>query len=69
MKINKDNFEAVFLDYFDGNLSDDETEVLFDFLKHHPDLKEDFEDFENILLLPGNETYPARSISRKPLSL
>lgn len=67
MKINKDNFEAVFLDYFDGNLSDDETEVLFDFLKHHPDLKEDFEDFENILLLPGNETYPAREHLKKTI--
>lgn len=50
MKINRSNYELFFLDYFDGKLSDAEQENLFVFLKHHPDLNDEFKSFELITL-------------------
>ncbi len=50
MNINKNNYEAYFLDYHEGNLSPQEVADLFLFLSQHPELKKDFENFENILL-------------------
>lgn len=46
MKITKNNYEIYFIDYFDGMLSDADTRMLFDFLHQHPELKEEFESFD-----------------------
>ena len=51
MKINLHNYEAVFLDYYEGNLSAEDVSELLLFLENHPELKEDFESFENIVLV------------------
>ncbi len=48
--INKNNYEAFFLDYHEGNLSPHQVADLLLFLEQHPELKEDFENFENITL-------------------
>jgi hypothetical protein len=54
MRINKHNYEAWFLDYYENNLSPDMLQELFSFLKHNPNLKIEFEQFKNICL--PNET-------------
>lgn len=48
MKIDLTNYEEKFLDYHDGNLSAEEVAELFLFIEKHPELKEEFESFENI---------------------
>lgn len=48
MNINKNNYEAYFLDYHEGNLSPQEVADLFLFLSHHPELKKELDDFENV---------------------
>lgn len=52
MKINKENYEAFFLDFYEGNLSQQEIDELHVFLNQHPDLREYFEGFENLALIP-----------------
>jgi hypothetical protein len=50
MKINKNNYEAWFIDYFDGALSAEQTAELMLFLNTNPKLKEEFDSFETISL-------------------
>ncbi len=50
MKINRENYEICFIDYFDGNLNETDIAALMDFLKDNPDLKKEFDSFENINL-------------------
>ncbi len=53
--INQHNYEAYFLDYFEGSLPAEEVAELMLFLEKHPSLKEEFESFENISLLPETD--------------
>jgi hypothetical protein len=48
MKISRDNYEAYFLDYYEGNLKGEEAEELFTFLDNNPDLAKEFNSFESI---------------------
>ena len=48
MKINRENCEAWFLDYYEGNLSKEEEKELFAFLVLHPDLREQFDSYEEV---------------------
>jgi len=48
MKIDKTNYELFFIDYFDGNLSDADIAMLFDFLEQNADLKIEFSKYEEI---------------------
>jgi hypothetical protein len=48
MKINKNNYEAFFLDYHEGNLTPQEVADLLLYVAQHPELKEEFESFETI---------------------
>ncbi len=50
MKINRSNYEIFFLDYFEGNLSEEQVESLLSFLKENTDLKEEFDSFEIVAL-------------------
>ncbi|MGZ4035693.1 MAG: hypothetical protein ACXVP4_12575 [Bacteroidia bacterium] len=50
MNINKNNYEAFFLDYHEGNLSPQQVADLLLFIEQHPELKEEFESFENFTL-------------------
>ena len=43
--VNISNFETFIVDYFDGNLSENEQQALFAFLETHPSLMADFELF------------------------
>lgn len=51
--INKNNYEAWFLDYSEGNLNSDQVAELLLFIELHPELKSEFEQFDIISL---NET-------------
>jgi len=50
MKINRDNYEAYFLDYHEGQLSPDMVQEVLLFVEKNPDLKNDFEEFEAVSL-------------------
>ena len=50
MTINKHNYEAYFLDYHEGNLTPQEVADLLLFVEQHPELKDEFESFENVTL-------------------
>jgi len=52
--ITKDNYEIYFIDFLEGNLSEEEIIVVENFLENNPDLKEEFDllDFESVNLKP-----------------
>lgn len=50
MNINRNNCEAFFLDYYEGNLSEGQVAEMFAFLKANPDLREIFESFGDVTL-------------------
>jgi hypothetical protein len=52
MKINKENFEAYFLDYFEGNLTPSEITELHKFIELNPDVRNQFEEFEEVSIIP-----------------
>ena len=47
MEINKTNYEAYILDYYEGNLSAERVAELMLFLEQNPSIKEEFEEFES----------------------
>jgi len=57
MQINRNNFEAFFLDYWEGNLSEKDMEALTYFLDLNPDLQDAFYDYQEIkgFTLSANE--------------
>ncbi|TAJ11165.1 hypothetical protein DMA11_17870 [Marinilabiliaceae bacterium JC017] len=57
MKINRNNYEAWLLDYFEGTISPLEEQLLFRFLDDHPDLKADLDDWEAVSLEPEDSTF------------
>lgn len=68
MTINRNNCEAVFLDYYEKTLSPVEVaEVLF-FLEENPDLKEVFESYEEIYLEQEKINYPGKEAIKKKYS-
>ena len=46
--ITRDNYEIWFLDHAEGKLTSGERAMLFSFLQKNPDLKNEFDAFENI---------------------
>ncbi|MDA9072069.1 hypothetical protein N9J85_00060 [bacterium] len=49
-KIGLHNYEAWFLDYSEGNLTENQMMELEVFLEQHPNLKQELTDFEVVLL-------------------
>ena len=47
MEINKNNYEAYFLDYHEGNLTPQQVADVLLFVQNYPELKEELEGFEN----------------------
>ena len=54
MEINKNNYEAWLLDYFEGRLNANQVAELQLFLQQHPELDESIDDGLDILSLEGN---------------
>jgi hypothetical protein len=50
MKINRENYEAYFLDFFEGQLSPEMVEEVLIFVEQNPDLNNIFNDFEAVTL-------------------
>lgn len=51
MQISKSNYEAFFLDYWEGNLNDIQKKQLSGFLEKYPELQNDFLDFKEAVSL------------------
>ena len=54
-KIDLHNYEAWFLDYSEKSLSESQVLELNAFLEKHPELKQELEEFESVLLHDGDE--------------
>ncbi|MBL0340212.1 MAG: hypothetical protein IPP71_04400 [Bacteroidetes bacterium] len=65
MKINKNNYEAIFIDYYNGNLSAEHVADLFLFLESNPDLKAEFESFNNITIRASSLEFPQKEKLKK----
>jgi hypothetical protein len=52
MKINRDNYEAYFIDYIEGNLNENLVDDFLEFLQQNPDLKEELSLFQSVSLEP-----------------
>jgi hypothetical protein len=66
MNINRENYEAYLLDYFEKELDPATVAELMLFLELNPDLKADFEEFENISLVPDtNIGFPTNTALKK----
>lgn len=50
MSINLNNYEAYFLDYYEGKLGPEQMDELMSFLEEHPHLKDMFGEYEEVLL-------------------
>jgi len=48
MKINRNNYEAYFIDYLEGNLGEEVVDDFIEFLQKNPDLKEELSFFESV---------------------
>lgn len=57
MEINKDNYEAILVDYLDGNLNSQEEAMLLLFLENNPAINEEF-----TLLREANLSIPEESV-------
>ena len=67
MKINRNNYEEYFLDYWEKNLDKGKTEMLMLFLSQNIDLEDEFWSFENVLLAPENDiVINSKSAFKKP---
>lgn len=71
MRINRNNYEAFFLDYWEGNLGVQAREDLSLFLEMNPDLQPEFYDFEevkNFCLVPDKSTcFEAKNQMKKEI--
>ncbi|MFY0672180.1 MAG: hypothetical protein JXQ87_02170 [Bacteroidia bacterium] len=66
--INLNNYEAWFLDYFEGNLDATQIAELNSFLDTNPTLKAEFEgDFDNVTLKADNLNFSFKEDLKKPL--
>ncbi len=69
MNINKHNYEAFFLDYHEGTLTPQQVADLLLFVEQHPELKEEFESFENLTLEDlDSVSFEGKSSLKKDLS-
>jgi hypothetical protein len=66
MKINRDNYEAYFLDYHEGQLSPEMVEEVLMFVEQHPDLKSVLDEFEAVsLVAPQDIVFEKKSSLKK----
>ncbi len=65
MIISKNNYEAFFLDYHEGNLSDVLKKEVLAFVNSNPDLKEEFESFEIISLSEAMTSFSGKDKLKK----
>jgi len=69
MDINRHNYEAFLLDLLEGQLSAEEEQQLYEFLKNHPDLGADMPDLTLCCLEKDKVLFPGRDQLRKDISM
>ena len=57
MEINKNNYEAYFIDYLEGNLNENIVDDFIEFLQQNPELKEELSFFETVSIEPENISF------------
>jgi hypothetical protein len=68
MKINSENCEAWFLDYYEGNLSKEGVEEMFAFLALNPDLRDVFDSYDEVSFSPDKQIhFDWKSELKKPV--
>jgi hypothetical protein len=65
MQINQNNYEAFFLDFAEGRLDNSSTLELLNFLRNHPELKQELEQFSDIRLDAPEEVFPGKEVLKK----
>jgi tellurite resistance protein len=66
MKINRNNYEIFFIDFYDGKLTDVQQLEMELFLESHPDLKIEFDEFENITVDAAKISFSQKRTLKKP---
>ncbi len=68
MRINRENYELYFIDFFDGTLSKEDISLLMNFLDNNPDLKGEFQQFENVSVYDDQDliVYHDKDVLKKP---
>ena len=67
MKINSENCEAWFLDYYEGNLSEERAGEMFAFLEQNPEMQELFDSYEPFSLQPDKQvSFDGKADLKKP---
>src|SRR6056297_2715417 len=67
MNINRDNYEAYFLDFIEGRLSPDQEEVLRRFLKFNPDLEAELDGMDVLKFKASHVPFPGKNSLKKEL--
>lgn len=57
MRINRNNYEAYFVDYLEGNLDEHLVDEFIEFIKLNPDLKEELDLFESVSAVPEHISF------------
>ena len=65
MMINRDNYESWFLDYLEGNLDQEQMEMVRRFKIEHPDLADEAEELSPILKADPVPVYPGKHLLKK----
>jgi hypothetical protein len=65
MQIDRQNYEAFFLDYIEGKLNTAEVERLMNFLAKNPDLKAELDNYEPIKLVPDTNIFIEKDLLKK----
>ena len=65
--INKENYEAYFLDYVEGNLNTHDTNMLFAFLEENKELKEELLAYEDISIPTPKTDFDVSSLIKTDL--
>lgn len=61
MEITRQNYEAYFIDYLEGNLDEKLVDRFIEFLQKNPDLKEELKLFESLTVLPETATFSKKN--------
>jgi len=68
-RINRNNYETFFVDYYDGKLKDFQIEGLARFLEDNPELQREFELFHKLTIKPDNIVFDDKQFLKKNVTL
>lgn len=61
MKIDRNNYEAYFMDYLEGNLDENVVNDFIEFIQQNPDLKEEMELVRSVSLPPEEQVFSKKT--------